>query len=424
MPIFGHDELPDAEIDLLALLIGDGGLSQKSPLLTTASADVRDVAAHAAGTYGVELRHAGAAGRATTWRISAGRSGGQPNGVTEMLRRHGLWGATAHHKFVPEAVFRLPRPGLARFLNRLFATDGTAWVARAGYARIGYSSVSERLARDVSHALTRFGIRSKLRRRSIAYAGDRRAAFEVEIMDAPSLLRFCNEIGILGKEPALARVRAVAAAAAHGYSLDTVPSAVWDDIHKAKGDLTWAEVSRRCGRSPNHNWHPSRRGPLRRETVALLAEALDDDQLRWWASPDVTWDRIVSVEPAGDTRVIDFTVPGTHNFVAADVFLHNTALGLGMATHIAKTSGRPVLVFSLEMGHVELTQRILASEAKVDSHEDAQRPADRSPTGRKIGRAIGRLEVPLYLDDNPRVTVMEIRAKARRLKAQRRRPRR
>src|SRR5690606_32686788 len=34
----------------------------------------------------------------------------------------------------------------------------------------------------------------------------------------------------------------------------------------------------------------------------------------------------------------------------------------------------------------------------------------------KIGRAIGRLEVPLFLDDNPRVTVMEIRAKARRIK--------
>ena len=35
----------------------------------------------------------------------------------------------------------------------------------------------------------------------------------------------------------------------------------------------------------------------------------------------------------------------------------------------------------------------------------------------KIGKAIGRLEAPLYIDDNPNVTVMEIRAKARRLKA-------
>ena len=75
-----------------------------------------------------------------------------------------------------------------------------------------------------------------------------------------------------------------------------------------------------------------------------------------------------------------------------------------------------MLVFSLEMGHTELTQRILSSEAEVDSQKIR--------TGRlveadwtKIGRAIGRLDVPLYLDDNPRVTVMEIRAKARRMKA-------
>jgi replicative DNA helicase len=44
-----------------------------------------------------------------------------------------------------------------------------------------------------------------------------------------------------------------------------------------------------------------------------------------------------------------------------------SAFGLGMATHIAKHSAKPVLVFSLGMGHSELTQRILSSEAKVDS---------------------------------------------------------
>jgi replicative DNA helicase len=97
---------------------------------------------------------------------------------------------------------------------------------------------------------------------------------------------------------------------------------------------------------------------------------------------------------------------------------HNTALGLGMATHIAKTTNRPVLVFSLEMGHVELTQRILSSESEVDSTKIRNGRLSEADWAR-IGRAIGRLEVPLYLDDNPRVTVMEIRAKARRLKMQR-----
>jgi replicative DNA helicase len=73
-------------------------------------------------------------------------------------------------------------------------------------------------------------------------------------------------------------------------------------------------------------------------------------------------------------------------------------------------------VFSLEMGHAELTQRILSSEAKVDSTKLRTGRLNESDWA-KIGRAIGRLEVPLFLDDNPRVTVMEIRAKARRLKA-------
>ena len=79
-------------------------------------------------------------------------------------------------------------------------------------------------------------------------------------------------------------------------------------------------------------------------------------------------------------------------------------------------TAKPVLVFSLEMGHNELTQRILSSEAQVESTKMRNGRLTEADWAR-IGRAIGRLEVPLFLDDNPRVTVMEIRAKARRMKA-------
>jgi replicative DNA helicase len=108
--------------------------------------------------------------------------------------------------------------------------------------------------------------------------------------------------------------------------------------------------------------------------------------------------------------------PSTLNIIGARPAMGKTSLGLGIAAYVAQTSRRPVLIFSLEMGHTELTQRILSSEAEVDSQK--------LRTGRlveadwtKIGKAINRLDVPLYLDDNPRVTVMEIRAKARRMKA-------
>jgi len=96
---------------------------------------------------------------------------------------------------------------------------------------------------------------------------------------------------------------------------------------------------------------------------------------------------------------------------------HNTSLALGMASHAAMHANRPVLIFSLEMSHLELTQRLLCAEARVD--------ASRLRTGRlqepdwpKISHAVGRLgEANIFIDDNPHLTVMEIRAKARRLKS-------
>ena len=95
-----------------------------------------------------------------------------------------------------------------------------------------------------------------------------------------------------------------------------------------------------------------------------------------------------------------------------------TSFALGMAAHAAIRGQRPVLVFSLEMGHMELTQRLLCSEARVDSTKMRDGRLDDADWN-GINAAIGRLaEAPIWIDDNPNVTVMEIRARARRLKSQ------
>ena len=76
-----------------------------------------------------------------------------------------------------------------------------------------------------------------------------------------------------------------------------------------------------------------------------------------------------------------------------------------------------MLLFSLEMSQLELTQRILCAEAKVDAtrvRNGKLTEADWS----KIHHAVGRLaNAPIFVDDNPNLTVMDIRAKARRLKS-------
>ena len=94
-----------------------------------------------------------------------------------------------------------------------------------------------------------------------------------------------------------------------------------------------------------------------------------------------------------------------------------TSAALGIAAHAAMHAHTPVLIFSLEMSHLEITQRLLCAEARVD--------ASRMRNGRlhesdwpKISHAIGRLgEAPIFIDDNPMITVMDIRAKARRMKS-------
>jgi replicative DNA helicase len=74
-------------------------------------------------------------------------------------------------------------------------------------------------------------------------------------------------------------------------------------------------------------------------------------------------------------------------------------------------------VFSLEMSRLELTQRMLCSEARVDSTRIRNGNLTESDW-QKIATATGRLaEAPIWIDDNPNLTVMEIRSKARRLKA-------
>src|SRR5206468_833196 len=86
------------------------------------------------------------------------------------------------------------------------------------------------------------------------------------------------------------------------------------------------------------------------------------------AISDVYWDEVVSIEPMGERQVYDLTIPETHNFVANDVCVHNTALCLNIAEHAALRADVGVAVFSLEMSKEQLALRMRSTEGK-DSRE-------------------------------------------------------
>jgi replicative DNA helicase len=109
--------------------------------------------------------------------------------------------------------------------------------------------------------------------------------------------------------------------------------------------------------------------------------------------------------------------PGDLIIVAARPSMGKTAFTLNIAQHAAIVQEKSVAFFSLEMSKESLVTRLLTSEARVDAQRLRKGKLSNEDYG-LIARAMGILtHAPLYIDDTPGITVLEMRSKARRLKA-------
>ncbi len=104
--------------------------------------------------------------------------------------------------------------------------------------------------------------------------------------------------------------------------------------------------------------------------------------------------------------------------VAGRPGMGKTSFVLNVAQHAAIEGGVPVAFFSLEMSKEQLVMRLLCAEARVDSHR-LRRGMLKDSDWPKLTRAAGALaDAPIYIDDTPGLTTLELRAKARRLKSE------
>ena len=362
LAVFGAEELPHHEVGLLGYLTGTPFEAGDGPVVRctdpVVALDLGELGAPLGLDVAVRARRA-----ASVFQLDPGPA------LVRVLHRHRITGSVEHRR-VPEAVHRLPRHQLATYLNRVLAIGASTWLP-AGVTdrgRVLLTLPSPRLAQDLQHLFLRFGINAAVRESVVAASEATWVSHELEISGVEDLARLAGEIGVVGQQ---ARVEELVARAGRVGSPAVVMAATG--------------------------------GPGSAEEPVPGA---------------VRWDEIVSIDADGDEQVYDLTIPGLHNFVAADVFVHNTSFALGMLAHAALEAQKPVLMFSLEMSNLELSQRLICSEAKVDATRvrNGQLQAD---DWTKISRAMGRLaDAPIWIDDNPNLTIMEIRAKARRLKSQ------
>lgn len=332
-PIAQTAPMSQAEAALLGHLIGDGCTLPRHVIqYTTKDFDLADQVVQLAKE---------AFGDTLTPRINAERSWyqvylpsarrlthGVRNPIATWMDRLGIFDLRSHEKYVPAAVFKQSNEIISTFLRHLWATDGCVRLLKGSkrpVIAVYYASSSERLARDVQSLCLRLGINARLSRHAQINKG--RDQYHVGISGNENLSKFVALIGAVGhsKTEQLSLVSNVLAKSMGNPNRDIIPKQVWRTYAVPAMQLTGVtarglHVQLKTAYSGSGLYKSN----LSRKRANFVASIVQSKELQTLTESDVYWDRIVSIEPAGIEEVFDLTVPGLHNFVAADIIVHNS----------------------------------------------------------------------------------------------------
>ncbi|MDQ2905318.1 MAG: replicative DNA helicase [Chloroflexota bacterium] len=418
---FGNDESWSLDmVRLLAYFIAEGGLSRNSPAFTNTDPIIiedfkRIIATHFPACAIRQERITYTVAQQKSLYTQRGIAILPRNPVTAWLSDLGLMGKLAKDKFFPACVWKWSRRYLAEFLRTLMSCDGSIYTM-GGQPRIEFTVASPQLATDVHHAFIRFGLETKFYRTS-------HGAWRVEITNPDSVRKYQEQIGWIG-EKTTRFVDHMYLVPLRVSNRGHAPQETWQIVRNAARSqgLTLIELARRSGETTKGGkyggYNAKTKQSLACYRLAAYAEVLDHPTLRLAASTDIYWDEIASIEYIGEHQVYDLTVPDGANFVAQDIFVHNTSLALSLAHNAAVKYQHSVAVFSLEMSKEQLVQRLLAMEAMIDQQ--------RLRTGwieddewERIVAAMGTLSAAnIWIDDTAGISTTEMRSKARRLQAE------
>jgi replicative DNA helicase len=185
-----------------------------------------------------------------------------------------------------------------------------------------FATASQKLARDVADLLLKFEIFGRVRHVKHPQS---EGWFTVDVSGARDQLAFLNRIGAFASQAKqIDGIRAKLEAARINTNVDTLPREVFDTIRERmlESGISHRDMAKlrgtAYGGSAHFSFAPSR------ETVRGYADLLADDALQCLASDDLFWDRVVSIEDAGDETVYDLTVPETECWLADGIVSHNS----------------------------------------------------------------------------------------------------
>lgn len=325
---FGNKNLPEHEIKILAYLLAEGHLSNNFILFSNIDPLIFSDFEKAINDFDTDLQikmHS----KPGCYRIVSSKNIKNNEKSTKgikidhkcSLRKYlenlNLYGNLSPQKYIPDIIFQTPKSKLSLFLNRLFSCDGSIYFDKnTSRWRIEYDSASKKLIYQVQSLLLKFGILSNIRQKNNSGFIN----FELEIQ-SQHIPNFIQEIGFFGKKEALQKKALLEMPTKRNPNIDTIPKELWKNYRPKN----WVSV----GNKLNYHLPKAARTSIKycpsRDKLLNIANADNNKSLELLATSDIFWDEIKNMERInGSYEVYDILVPNHHNFVANNIFVHNS----------------------------------------------------------------------------------------------------
>ena len=264
----------------------------------------------------------------TNYKITGnGRKGANP--VINLLRETGIFGKNSYGKFVPDIIYEADDRTVSLFLSRLFSCDG--WIDQKG---VGYASVSSDLIYGVQSLLLRLGIPSRVRAKKSKNWGtnsirtEERTDYQLVIRRLADVTLFSERVGIFSKQAKLDKYIEEHKDCVSKENIDVIPldiSYLLASMPKIEAHNNIQGTNWRYENNDLYKVYREARGKsITRRKAAIFGSIFNDNNLSKLSESDIIWDKIVSIDGVGEHQCYDLEIDGSPNFIANNIFAHNT----------------------------------------------------------------------------------------------------
>tara|TARA_R110002124_G_scaffold48026_4_gene142190 strand:+ start:11560 stop:14382 length:2823 start_codon:yes stop_codon:yes gene_type:complete len=324
--------LTNDQLGLLGHLIGDGcTLPRHSIQYTTRENDLAKIVKQLAlSVFGNEVNPRISQER--SWyqvylKSTRKHTHGVNSAISDWLQGLKIWGLRSYEKKIPEQVFSQPDEAIAIFLKHLWATDGSILMrnGKKPYPSIYYATSSNKLAEGVQSLLLRLGINARVKKVSQGKKG--RDQYHVIVGGKNDISIFINKIGTIGsyKTSSLNEIKSFLDKRKPNTNRDIIPKDIWGLF--VKPEMNKKQITHRKLHSElemSYSGMTIFKKNVSRDRAAKVAKIISSDELNLLSESDIYWDKISSKIFLCEEEVYDLTVPKNHNFVANDIFVHNS----------------------------------------------------------------------------------------------------